>query len=377
MIDTILTSLFILLLVYYSYFLIKVLRGLKKLTPPEYKTINEFVSVIIPFRNESDNILNSLCSIESQDYPKEKFEVIYADDSSSDDSLDKIIKANKSSNVKIISVPEVFSPNAHKKRAVRFGIKNSAGEIIVTTDADCTHNKEWLKTLLSCFDEDTGFVSGPVEFKESEGLFPKLQRLEFAGLIIAGAGLIGRGEPVICNAANAAYRKKAFENVNGFNDHLSISSGDDEFLMQKISKDTKYKIKFCLSKKAVVLTQPNNNFREFYHQRKRWASKGLFYKDKLITLKLILIFLFYLGLPFQFILAIVLSPLYLILFLESITVKLILEYLILKKGVGLLFDRKILKAFLLAELLHIPYIITAGFSGTFGNFIWKERKLKR
>jgi cellulose synthase/poly-beta-1,6-N-acetylglucosamine synthase-like glycosyltransferase len=377
MIDTILTTLFILLLVSYSYFLIKIYRGLKKLKPPEIKTVNEFVSVIIPFRNESGKILNSLCSIESQDYPKDKFEVIYVNDSSSDDSFDKIIKANKSSNIKIVSVPEDFSLNAHKKRAVRFGIEKSSGEIIVTTDADCLHTKEWLKTLLSCFDENTGFVSGPVEFKGDGSIFSKFQRLEFAGLIIAGAGLIGRGEPVICNAANAAYRRKIYQSVNGFNDHLAVSSGDDELLMQKISRDTKYKIKFCLSKKAVAATEPNSSFNEFYHQRKRWASKGLFYQDKFLILKLILIFLFYLGLPVQLILAIVLSKLYFILFLESIAIKLILEYLVLNKGIKLLFEREILKPFFFAELFHIPYIIIAGISGVFGNFIWKDRKLKR
>jgi len=377
MIDTFFSSFFVLLLVYYSYFLLGIFRGLKKLRHPQVKTVDEFVSVIIPFRNESEKILNNLRSIGEQDYPKEKFEVIYVDDSSTDDSFEKLTRATKSSNIKVISVPNEFSPNAHKKRAARFGIEKSVGEIIVTTDADCIHGKEWLKILVSCFDNNTGFVSGPVEFKENGNIFSKLQKLEFAGLIIAGAGLIGMGEPVICNAANAAYRRKGFESVNGFNDHLAVSSGDDELLMQKIRRDTGYKIKFCLSKKVLVSTVPNSSIKEFYYQRKRWASKGLFYQDKFLILKLILIYLFYFGLLIQFILAVFVSQFYFILLMESLAAKLILEYLILKKGSELLFDKKNIKPFLLAELLHIPYIIIAGISGTFGNFIWKERRLKR
>ena len=42
-----------------------------------------------------------------------------------------------------------------------------------------------------------------------------------------------------------------------------------------------------------------------------------------------------------------------------------------------LFKKVSLKLFLLAEILHIPYIILAGFSGLFGNYEWKGRKVKR
>ena len=62
------------------------------------------------------------------------------------------------------SVPNDYSINAHKKRAIRFGIEKSKGEIVVTTDADCIHKKDWLKNLLKFMDDETGFISGPVEF---------------------------------------------------------------------------------------------------------------------------------------------------------------------------------------------------------------------
>ncbi len=82
-----------------------------------------------------------------------------------------------------------------------------------------------------------------------------MQRLEFAGLVIAGAGLIGSGNPIICNAANIAYRKKAFEDVGGFDYQMRLSSGDDELLMQKIHRDSDYKIKFALDRNAIVIQQ--------------------------------------------------------------------------------------------------------------------------
>ena len=356
----------------------KILSGLKKLGPSTSISIpEEFISVIIPFRNEEKNILINLNSIENQDYPKEKFEVIYIDDSSEDNSL-KLLQDNKiADNIKVLSVPEKFSVNANKKRAVRYGIENSSGQFIVTTDADCVHEKKWLSSLISNFDDATGFVSSPVEFIDGQTLFSKIQKLEFAGLIFTGAGLIGSGSPTICNAANIAYRKKAFDEVGGFKNQMGLSSGDDELLMQKIAKDTDYKVRFSVNKNSIVKTHSNKNFAEFYHQRKRWANKGLFYRDNNLIVKLILIFLFYIGLVFQPILVITLSSYFYISLVASILLKSVFEYLILTSGKKILFNDLSLKPFLIAEFLQVPYIIIAGFVGAFGNLKWKERKIKR
>src|SRR5690554_2658294 len=374
----ILLLIFSLLLIFYIYFLTGIYRGLKK-NPVETKTNlpDEFVSILIPFRNESENILKSLESIENQNYPKDKFEVIYINDSSNDDSLKKICEAEESSNIKIISLPDDFLPNAHKKRAVRFGIEYSKGEIIVTTDADCIHKKEWLETMLSSYDKETGCISGPVEFSAREKIFAKIKRLESAGLILAGAGLFRINKPAISNAANASYRKDADISVNGFDDNLNLSSGDDEILMQKIKQAGKYKIKFCMNRNAVVTSLPNKSFKEFYHQRKRWASKGLFYKNKILKLKLMLIALFYISLIVQPVLGLFYSSLFFISFLIAFLFKIIMEYFILKRGTELLFEKELLKTFLLTEILHIPYIVLFSIAGIFGNYLWKGRSLKR
>ena len=378
MIDLILIAIISILAIHYVYFLIKIYFGLNKLFDEKNDDIlSEFVSIIIPFRNEEKNIGKTYESLINQNYPKEKFEIIFVDDSSEDKSLKLLNDLPKKENVFIYSVPNDFSVNAHKKRAIRFGIEKSKGEIIVTTDADCIHNENWLKNLLNFMDKETAFISGPVEFISGNNLFEKMQKLEFAGLVVTGAGLIGTGDPTICNAANIAYRKKVFKEVQGFSYHMSLSSGDDELLMQKIHRDTNYKIKFALSKKAIVLTEPNLSVKDFYNQRKRWASKGLFYGDKLLLLKLMLIFLFYSSLVIQPLLGIFLDQIFLIPFLTSFLLKIFFEFLVLKKGISLLFDEKILKPFLITQLLQVPYILISGFMGMFGNLKWKNRKIKR
>ena len=369
---------FLILLIHYMIFLSKIYFGLTKLTDTVSDKIpDELVSIIVPFRNEEKNVLNTYSSLTSQNYPKEKFEIIFVNDSSDDNSLQLLENLPKKENVFIYSVPKDYSVNAHKKRAIRFGIEKSKGEVIVTTDADCIHQKDWLKNLLKFMDKETGFISGPVEFISSEYLFSKMQRLEFAGLVITGAGLIGSGNPIICNAANIAYRKIVFDEVGGFTYQMNLSSGDDELLMQKIHRDSGYQIKFALDKNAIVSTEANPTLNDFYHQRKRWASKGLFYGDHLLLLKLVLIFLFYLSLIVQPILGFVLSTKFFITFLISLILKISSEYLVLKKGTDLLFETKILNPFFITEILQVPYILVSGFMGMFGNLVWKDRKIKR
>ena len=158
---------------------------------------------------------------------------------------------------------------------------------------------------------------------------------------------------------------------------MSLSSGDDELLMQKIHSDTDYKIKFALDKNAIVSTEANPTIKDFYHQRKRWASKGLFYGDSFLLIKLVLIFLFYLSLLVQPILGFLISAKFFLTFIFSFLIKLSAEYLVLNKGTSLLFDSRILKPFLITELLQVPYILVSGFMGMFGNLVWKDRKIKR
>ncbi len=369
---------FLFFLSHYLFFLVRILNGLKKLKPAINNNVpDDFVSIIIPFRNEEENLVENLKSIENLSYPSEKFEVIYIDDSSEDQSVELFKKNVTKANIKILSVPDTYSQNAHKKRAVRYGIENANGKIIVTTDADCFYEKNWLSSLLKYFDSKTGFISAPVEFKNGISLFAEFQKLEFTGLVLCGAGLIGSDHPIICNAANIAYRKNVFDEVGGFKDQMNLSSGDDELLMQKIAKDSSFTVKFCIDKSSIVKTNSNKTLKDFFHQRKRWASKGLFYSNKSLVLKLILIYLLYLGLIAQLILSYFLHPIFILSFIFSITLKFIFEFRILLKGKEMLFNDLNLKNFLIVEIFQIPYIIVTGIVGVFGNYLWKQRKIKR
>ena len=373
--------LILLLLAFINYvlFLLFIYRGLGRIK--KQKINNETkkfkVAVIIPFRNERVNLPIVVESLTKQSYDKNLTELIFVDDGSSDGSKELLESHPLVNRFKILTVDAEKSKTAQKKIAITKAIYQTEAEIIFITDADCTHNENWITEMLKYFSEETGFVSGPVVFTNGSGLFGELQKIEFAGIQIAAAGLIGAGKPATCSAANIAFRKEAFLEVGGYEDNLNLSSGDDEFLMQKIHSKTKYKVKFATAKNVVVRTRANKTLKDFLNQRRRWASKSLLYENKALVVELFLIFLFYL---FTLLAITVGAFVSLEIFLAGILaffIKWFLEYLVVNRGRRLLFPGEKFKAFFVAELLHIPYILIASVLGVLGNFEWKGRKVKR
>lgn len=365
--------------VHYFYFLIRTYYGIGRVPENLEKTEKEYISVIIPFRNESDSILESLKSLEGQMYPTDKFEALYVNDMSTDDSPYKLKQNIRNSNINVIDIQkEERTTSAFKKMAIMKALKSAKGKIIVTTDADCVHKPTWLEEINNAFDEKTGMVTGPVVFKNDESLFTKLQALEFASLVMMGAGLIHSKFPIMCNAANLAYRKNVYDEVNGYEGNMKISSGDDVYLMQKIDADTKYEIKYLKSLRALVTTNPNRNIQEFLNQRKRWASKSLFYNSFGLVFELFLIFCFYLSF-FYLILFGFFEIKYFYILTITFLIKIISEFLVVSRGFKHLMPdfRYLMRYFFVAEMVHIPYIIISGIGGAMGNFDWKGREIKR
>ncbi|MFO0004606.1 MAG: glycosyl transferase family 2, partial [bacterium] len=82
----------------------------------------------------------------------------------------------------------------------------------------------------------------------------------------------------MANGANLAYPKTVFTEVNGYAGADQIASGDDFFLLHKISDSYPDRIAYLKSKQAIVRTAAQENWSNFLQQRIRWASKSAYYK---------------------------------------------------------------------------------------------------
>ena len=333
------------------------------------------LSVLIAARNEEDKIALTIEDILKQNYPKNLLEIIIIDDHSTDRTAE-IISGYSNDGVKLIRLNESAALNSYKKKAISEAIKQATGELIITTDADCRMETNWLATIVGQYElHQYKLISSPVVFFEEKSFFERLQTLEFLYLIGLGAATIGNKAPSTCNGANLAYKKDVFNELDGFKGIDELASGDDELFLHKVASRYPDDIGFCKSYDALVYTHAKPNLKEFISQRKRWASKSTKYKDKKIVFLGVSIWLFN-----------VLIILTAGLSIFSVTCLAVLGYVLLIKCIAeLLFlfpvtsfaKRKELLAYLpLLTFIHTIYIAYIGIAGNSGKYIWKDRLVK-
>jgi cellulose synthase/poly-beta-1,6-N-acetylglucosamine synthase-like glycosyltransferase len=261
-----------------------------------------------------------------------------------------------------------------KPAAIAVGIERARGEIILCTDADCIVPNEWIASTMRCFEPPVVFVAGPVSERPTGPFISKIEALEFLSLITAGAGLIGSGNPIICNGANIAFRKSAFYEVNGYGDIRN--SCDDETLMQRMVRRNVGKVVFNFDPSATVTTLTPDTVVGFWNQRTRWAAKRGHFEDKKIMARLIAVYGFFLVV-FLSTLAALLDPILFIPLVVVLGIKAASELIVMTSGARMFRQRISIRHFLIAELLHVPYIVVAALVGQSGALRWKDRTLEQ
>ncbi|REA55978.1 glycosyl transferase family 2 [Dyadobacter luteus] len=345
-------------------------------TYPNADNYTDFISVIIPVRNEEANIENLLNDISAQNFPVRQFEVLVVDDSSTDKTAEIIRHCALTLPVSIqliqLSDERTASP---KKRAIETAIPLSMGNLIVTTDGDCRVGTGWLAGLASCH-QATGakLMSGPVTFTTSESITDQLQIVEFSSLIGSGASSIASGNPSMCNGANLCYEKDVFNQVNGYEGVRHIASGDDEFLMHKVAQHYPGGVHFVKNPEATVQTQAHQNWTLFFRQRKRWASKWKHYQSK--TPLLLALYVFSCNAALLISMAMLLcSQLSLSSFVVLAALKLVPEWIFLGSVLTFLKKKNAIPFIPLTQLFYPFYVCFFGLVAQSRQYEWKGRKL--
>jgi cellulose synthase/poly-beta-1,6-N-acetylglucosamine synthase-like glycosyltransferase len=330
------------------------------------------ISVIIPARNEEDNIGSLLEALEQQSYPRELFEVIVVDDHSTDQTAE-VVKSF--SFVKLISLKE-DNINSYKKKAIENGIIAASGELIVTTDADCMPTSRWLEALAAFREEKKSvFIAAPVVIGCNSSILQIFQALDFLVLQGITGASVHKHIHSMSNGANQAYDKKTFNDVNGFTGIDQIASGDDMLLAHKIAKLNPRGVYYLKSPDAIVSTQPMKTWKEFFNQRIRWASKAGKYDDKRIIAVLLLVYLFNLVFLVLLIAGFWHHPYWYYLaglWMAKTFVELPFVY-----SISAFFGKTYMPKYLFFfQPLHILYTIVSGLLGQFGKYEWKGRRVR-
>ena len=232
------------------------------------------ITIVVAARNEEENILTCLKSIDKVIYPDDKIEIIIVNDNSTD-STGQIIESfiKNKSKFKVIIPAGSIGPLKGKTNALANAIRISKGEIILTTDADCTVSPTWAKTIVSYYKDDVCFVGG-FTTQEDKDPFQGMQAVDFIYLLTVAAGTINYKRPLSCIGNNMSYRKKAYVEIGGY-ESLPFSITEDLNLLLALHKLNKYKIIYPIDEGSLVTSRACPDWKTLFWQKKRWGVGGV------------------------------------------------------------------------------------------------------
>ncbi|MCL6261646.1 glycosyltransferase [Aquiflexum sp. TKW24L] len=355
------------------YGLLLVLLGKTWMGKPQVFTENrepELVTLLVPYRNERHNIPVILPQISGLSF--RPLQVIFINDQSEDggkELLEDLIQSISDEYLKILSLDSI---GVGKKAAIKTGIQNAFGSLILTTDADCFLPSDWVEQMIQPFsDENTMMVAGPILPKGDQGFFQNFQQIEWASILLVTQAGFYFGSPIMCSAANMAYRKSAFFEVEGYLGNENLLSGDDEFLLKKMvnrfGPDA-----VVYQKENLVYTQTQHSWNELFSQRFRWASKWKSHQSiahllaALFPVAVQLIFLSSFSMLFLGIQgSLVFGLIWLLkVYFETRTLGKVLRTFGVHPKIGW---------FLLTGIVHPIYVLVSAFGALFVKFQWKGR----
>lgn len=364
----------------YLCFIFYLFLGLRKLKKVELKDFDNLpeISVIIAARNEEKNIEKTIRSLANQNYPKDKYEIIVVNDRS-EDKTGEIVKNLKDevSNLILLNIDKVEEGISPKKYALMQAVAITSTDYIATTDADCIHHPDWLRSYASIIEDNLGVATGVTMFyKESyksnfEKIWQEMQNIEYISHSIVAAGAIGQGKGFTCNGNNMLFNRVLYDKYSTESLKSQVISGDDFFVIQAAEK-LGYKLKFNINQEAIVKTYPQSTISDVLNQRARWAStigKG----TSSVLFFGINTFVFYLGI-ILYLFFVIFQPQYLNIFLILLIIKIGSDTLYICYGFHKVKIRLKLVNYFLMQIFHIPFILASTVKGFLGGFSWKGKK---
>jgi glycosyltransferase involved in cell wall biosynthesis len=334
-------------------------------------------SILIPFRNEEENLKSLLDSLKGQSYPVHLFELIFINDESTDNSEQIIRSTLHDSGIQFVIFANERSSASPKKDAITKAVKNAQYEWIMTTDADCSLHTE----ILTFYDQyiqnkNPYMIVGSVGIDKGKGLEYHFQQYEHLALQTLTAGGFGLKRPFLCNGANLAYKKDLFLELEGYmgNDH--ISSGDDIFLFEKFRKKYPKKVHYIRSEKAIVRTVPLSSWKALIEQRVRWASKISSQKNLISKWVGLCIFIANIWLIVGLICCFFIPDQW-VNYLIVLFYKSLVDLIIISSSALFLSVRINMGTFLINTLLY-PYVsVWIAFRSLKGTYRWKDRQYSK
>jgi len=227
------------------------------------------VSIVIPARNEEKTLGDVLSSVFSQDYPRDKLEVIVVDDCSTD------------------STPEIATrfPTNYIRNQSPLGLagslnrgidESSSSDIILTLHADCVPQAmSWLRHMVTPFsDPTTGIVTSFLVLPVEKIPYPSRY---FCYIYLAGwfdqpaSGELERRFQQISFAGNKcdAYRVDVLRKIGKFDMAFRVANEDID-VSEKVNR-LGYKILLCYQALTAHTLSSHQNTIKSHFRKALWG----------------------------------------------------------------------------------------------------------
>lgn len=233
-------------------------RRLKK----KYSHYKPLVSVIIPAWNEEVGIINTLKSALNNHY--RHMEVIVVNDGSTD-RTDEMMRNFLSKYEGFKKIKYFHKKNGGKSSALNLGIREAAGEIVITIDADSVMDKNAVKNFVKSYrNPEVMCVCGNVKIGNQKTLLGLLQSIEYLGGFYFKRTDSMLGSIYIVGGAAASYRKCVFEKIGLFDKDTSTEDIEMSTRIQQAE------MKIAYAEDVIVYTEGPTDIKSLIKQRLRW-----------------------------------------------------------------------------------------------------------
>lgn len=234
------------------------------------------VSVIICAHDEEANLRELLPLLVAQQYTE--FEIVVVNDRSNDGTYDYLLALTKTEpRIKMVQVRETPGHLPGKKFALTLGIRAARYELILVTDADCRPvSAHWIAGMVEPLGAEVNFVLGISPYRRRPGFLNRFIRYESWHTTCLMTGLARLGMPYMGVGRNLLYRKAQFFLGKGFNRHLHVVSGDDDLFVNEHARAGNTAV--CFAPAALMVSEPQQNWRDFATQKVRHLSAGKYYR---------------------------------------------------------------------------------------------------
>lgn len=245
-----------------------------KVKSQKNSTVFKKTAILIACRNEEQNILPCLQSLFNQDYPSAYFEVWIGDDNSTDRSAEIIqhFIADKP-HFHYLKITNTIGELKAKQNVLAQLAHQTDADILLITDADIIAPPQWIKTMVSAFDnENIGIVCGTT-YILPKGFFNTLQSIDWLFYMGVANANLDLNIPITAVGNNMAVRTQTYQQIGGY-ENIPFSITEDYKLFKEILNRTPYTAKWIFDPRNTNATYGISSLIAWLHQRKRWLKGG-------------------------------------------------------------------------------------------------------